>query len=169
MIFKVVLYIIFFLELAELYAQLQVNLKEHFIIIKQLNNCYIKDIETKTLFLEISPRPDKKLLVLDLDHTLCDVEDESSPIQKSTSRPFLLEFLKTVYQYYEIAIWSETNKQSIQEKLNILGISDIPNLKILFTLDYDDMITVAVPHIGLRKVWAIQFVFLNLSFFKIVD
>ena len=51
------------------------------------------------------PRPGKKLLMLDIDYTFF---DHRSPAEHALQlrRPYLLEFLASVYRFYDIGIWS---------------------------------------------------------------
>ena len=87
----------------------------------------------------LSPsRPGKKLLVLDLDHTLLhfDSKEEGQPssssgpashveyvgnlnpsYSNSMKRPYMDYFLAAVYPYYDIAIWSQTHWKWIEIKL----------------------------------------------------
>lgn len=86
----------------------------------------------------------KKLLVLDLDNTLCDVHiDDDLHVTRGREviRPYLHSFLAAVYEYYNIVIWSATHKPAIDAKLIAFGM--VPNnlYKILFTLNVADMIT----------------------------
>ena len=70
------------------------------------------------------PRPGKKLLVLDIDYTLF---DHRSPAETGAelTRPFLHEFLTTVYEHYDIGIWSATSMKWIESKMKLLGIEGI--------------------------------------------
>jgi ubiquitin-like domain-containing CTD phosphatase 1 len=71
-----------------------------------------QDLKKFTDSLEINfiqePRPGKKLLVLDLDHTILDFSSSSSVTAERMKRPFMDFFLETMYESYDIAIWSQT-------------------------------------------------------------
>ncbi|GBP16326.1 Ubiquitin-like domain-containing CTD phosphatase 1 [Eumeta japonica] len=62
-----------------------------------------------------APRPDKHLLVLDIDYTLF---DHRSPAECGAElmRPYLHEFLTSAYEHYDIVIWSATGMRWIEEK-----------------------------------------------------
>lgn len=70
------------------------------------------------------PRPGKKLLVLDIDYTLF---DHRSPAETGAElmRPYLHEFLTTVYEHYDIGIWSATSMKWIESKMKLLGVEAI--------------------------------------------
>ncbi|EGC30465.1 hypothetical protein DICPUDRAFT_157806 [Dictyostelium purpureum] len=78
------------------------------------------------------PRPNKKLLVLDLDHTILDFKDQDVENMK---RPHLEEFLVQSYQNYDIGIWSQTSWKWIEIKLTELGLLTNPKFKICFVMD----------------------------------
>eukprot|EP00392_Amoebophrya_sp_AT5.2_P002318 g2323.t1 len=90
------------------------------------------------------PRPGKKLLMLDIDYTFF---DHRSPAEHALQlrRPYLLEFLASVYRFYDIGIWSvgrcATSKQWIVLKLQQLEVSGHPLFKISVILDARAMIS----------------------------
>ncbi|XP_015957697.1 ubiquitin-like domain-containing CTD phosphatase [Arachis duranensis] len=86
-------------------------------------------------------RKGKKLLVLDIDYTLF---DHRSPAEnpRQLMRPYLHEFLTSVYAEYDIMIWSATSMKWINLKMGQLGVLDNPNYKITALLDHLAMITV---------------------------
>ncbi|CAL8078979.1 unnamed protein product [Orchesella dallaii] len=97
------------------------------------------------------PRPDKKLLVLDIDYTLFDHRTTAeTPVE--LMRPFLHEFLTAAYEEYDIAIWSATSMKWIEEKMRLLGVSSNSAYKIAFHLDYLAMISVHTPKYGVVEV-----------------
>ncbi|EFA84658.1 hypothetical protein PPL_01648 [Heterostelium album PN500] len=57
-------------------------------------------------------------------------------------RPYLEEFLKSSYEDYDIAIWSQTSWKWIEIKLTELGLLTNPNFKIGFVLDQTLMFSV---------------------------
>ncbi|KAJ7968034.1 Ubiquitin-like domain-containing CTD phosphatase [Quillaja saponaria] len=107
-------------------------------------------------------RAGKKLLVLDIDYTLFDHRSTAeNPLE--LMRPYLHEFLTSVYSEYDIMIWSATRHLSciicqsrfilnyeivmnimkwINLKMSQLGVLDNPNYKITALLDHIAMITV---------------------------
>jgi ubiquitin-like domain-containing CTD phosphatase 1 len=70
------------------------------------------------------PRPGKKLLVLDIDYTLFD-HRSAAETGAELMRPYLHEFLTTVYEHYDIGIWSATSMKWIESKMKLLGIEGI--------------------------------------------
>jgi ubiquitin-like domain-containing CTD phosphatase 1 len=107
------------------------------------------------------PRPNKPLLVLDLDHTLLDfsrkkieqashadalADTSSHSIGSSThsviqqmKRPFMDEFLASTYKYYDLCVWSQTSWRWLETKLIELGMLTNPNYKFIFVLDKTSM------------------------------
>nr|XP_023018817.1 ubiquitin-like domain-containing CTD phosphatase 1 [Leptinotarsa decemlineata] len=96
-------------------------------------------------------RPDKKLLVLDIDYTLFD-HRSTAQTGAELMRPYLHEFLTKAYEDYDIVIWSATGMKWIEEKMKLLGVSSNPNYKIAFYLDCVAMISVHTPKYGVIEV-----------------
>lgn len=96
-------------------------------------------------------RPDKKLLVLDIDYTLFD-HRTTAQSGAELMRPFLHEFLSAAYEYYDIVIWSATGMKWIEEKMKLLGVTTHPSYKIAFYLDSSAMISVHIPKYGVVDV-----------------
>ncbi|KAF2879630.1 hypothetical protein ILUMI_26543 [Ignelater luminosus] len=107
-------------------------------------------------FIKINrPRQGKKLVVLDIDCTICDYE---SPILCYAARPFLDVFLKSIYKYFDIGIWSATDMDVVEEKMNVLGLSNNPNYKILFYMNKAAMVYASLEEYRilvkpLKQVW----------------
>lgn len=97
------------------------------------------------------PRPNKKLLVLDIDYTLFD-HRSTAQTASELMRPYLHEFLTSAYQDYDIVIWSATSMRYIEAKMNELRVSSNPNYKIAFYLDSAAMISVHSQKYGLLNV-----------------
>jgi ubiquitin-like domain-containing CTD phosphatase 1 len=97
------------------------------------------------------PRPNKKLLVLDIDYTLFD-HRSTAQTAAELMRPYLHEFLTSAYQDYDIVIWSATSMRYIEAKMNELKVSNNPNYKIVFYLDSGAMISVESQKYGLLNV-----------------
>lgn len=97
------------------------------------------------------PRPDKKLLVLDIDYTLFDHRSVAET-GAELMRPYLHEFLKSAYEDYDIVIWSATGMKWIEEKMKLLGVTTNPDYKITFYLDSLAMISVHTPKYGVINV-----------------
>eukprot|EP00126_Sphaerothecum_destruens_P011479 Sdes_comp20915_c0_seq4m18264 len=57
------------------------------------------------------PRPDKKLLVLDIDYTIFDHKSSAESFSQ-LMRPNLIYFLESVYQHFDIIIWCKFNFRS---------------------------------------------------------
>lgn len=97
------------------------------------------------------PRPNKKLLVLDIDYTLFD-HRSTAQTAAELMRPYLHEFLTAAYEQYDIVIWSATSMRYIEVKMNELRVSTNPNYKIIFYLDSGAMISVDSQKYGLLNV-----------------
>jgi ubiquitin-like domain-containing CTD phosphatase 1 len=108
----------------------------------------VKDYKV-TVFNE--PRPNKKLLVLDIDYTIF---DHVSHAERGVElmRPYLHEFLTIAYEDYDIAIWSATSLKWIEAKMNEIGVSKHPDYKIWSYLDCGAMISVYTAEYGLLNV-----------------
>ena len=99
------------------------------------------------------PRAGKPLLVLDLDHTLLDFssrrlqQDDSTHVvgqgmAAQMKRPHMDEFLTTCYQYYDLAVWSQTSWRWLETKLTELGMLTHPGYRFCFVLDKTSMFTI---------------------------
>lgn len=88
-----------------------------------------KEKMDKLFQLLLNPRPDKKLLVLDLDFTLWDGQAQVELLSQKL-RPGLHEFLAKVVEYYDIIIWSNNPLKFLMIKLKALGLLD-PQLRII--------------------------------------
>jgi len=102
----------------------------------------LEKIAAKTQFKFMHPpRQNKKLLVLDLDHTLMDFSCRFEFMVEKLKRPYMDLFLAHCYKTYDLAIWSQTNIAWLQLKLNGLGMLSHADYKICFTLDKSSMFT----------------------------
>jgi len=101
------------------------------------------------------PRPNKPLMVLDLDHTLLDFSSKriiqggvasiiSSAIDPTASmkRPFMDEFLTEVYKHYDLVVWSQTSWRWLETKLTELGMLTHPGYRWCFVLDKTSMFAI---------------------------
>ncbi|CAL8079391.1 unnamed protein product [Orchesella dallaii] len=98
-----------------------------------LDSAEIKELNKKILEMHVRlsrvftfthpPRKEKKLLVLDIDHTLYDGKS-------GLFRPFLHELLTAAYKKYDIAIWSATKRETILSKLAAMGVIGQDSYKI---------------------------------------
>lgn len=93
------------------------------------------------------PRKGRKLVVIDIDETIYDRKATSS---YAAERQFLHEFLESVYEDYDIGIWSATSMKAIERKLQVLNVSNHLGYKILFYVDINAMIPISV---GCRKIF----------------
>jgi ubiquitin-like domain-containing CTD phosphatase 1 len=77
-------------------------------------------------------RKGKKLLVLDLDHTLLDFNRHDAPtdVSANSKRPSMDAFLEAVYEDYDFVIWSQTHWRWLELKLTALGMMASPKYKI---------------------------------------
>eukprot|EP00752_Nemacystus_decipiens_P002670 g2498.t1 len=85
------------------------------------------------------PREGKALLVLDLDHTLLDFTTRETTSPEQMKRPHMDAFLTAVYEYYDLAIWSQTSWRWLELKLTELGFLSNPNYRICTVLDKTSM------------------------------
>jgi ubiquitin-like domain-containing CTD phosphatase 1 len=83
------------------------------------------------------PRLGKKLLVLDLDHTLLDFARDSV-----VQRPGLVDFLTESYLHYDLVVWSQTSWRWLELKLTELGLLDHAGFKFCFVLDKTSMFSI---------------------------
>ena len=93
-----------------------------------------------------APRKGKKLLVVDIDHTILEYKDKVNHV-----RPYLHEFLMIAYQHYDIAVWSASSMTRIISTLRKVGVMDNNNYKVLFLLDNEAMCSLATKPLGL--IW----------------
>merc|ERR1712013_265778 len=93
------------------------------------------------------PRKGKKLVVLDIDHTLLEYRDGVNHL-----RPYVHEFLAIVYQHYDIAIWSASPMQRIINTLRQVGVLVNNKYKLLFLLDKEAMFNLSTKPLPL--IWS---------------
>jgi ubiquitin-like domain-containing CTD phosphatase 1 len=107
-----------------------------------------------------TPRPGKRLLVLDLDYTIYDHRSTAEDAMQ-LARPHLHEFLERAYVHYDILIWSATSMRWIVQKLTSMGLLSSPErFRLLALFDHSAMCTVNATSVGpidvkpLAVVWA---------------
>ncbi|CAM9333140.1 unnamed protein product [Phaeothamnion confervicola] len=88
------------------------------------------------------PRSGKRLLVLDLDHTLLDFSTRQEVRVEQLKRPHMDAFLTAVHVHYDLAVWSQTSWRWLEIKLTELGMLTHPGYKICFVLDKTSMFDV---------------------------
>ena len=98
-----------------------------------------------------APRAGKKLLVLDLDHTLLDFSSSKDSASSESElqrmkRPYMDFFLSLVYREYDLAIWSQTSWRWLEVKLVELGLATHSDYKISFCLDKTTMFRASEAH-----------------------
>lgn len=94
------------------------------------------------------PRPGKKLLVLDIDYTIFDL-NSSAERAEELARPHLHEMLAAVYPFYDVALWSATSMRWVQVKMKELGVLDHPDYRVMALLCSMSMVTVGpLPGLG---------------------
>jgi len=111
--------------------------------------------ESTTIHVMNEPRPNKPLMVLDLDHTLLDfsskkIMEASTAVATASSidpiahmkRPFMDEFLTKVYRHYDLVVWSQTSWRWLETKLTELGMLTHPGYKWCFVLDKTSMFSI---------------------------
>lgn len=109
----------------------------------------------------------RKLVVLDLDNTLCDFGANALNNNNSTiPRPYLHEFLKTIYKYYDITLWSAQPYEDILMKMKTLNILDNEYFKINFILTRDHMKSMFMKCCNKHRLvkFLLFYIFLNLNF-----
>ncbi|CAM9800948.1 unnamed protein product, partial [Chrysoparadoxa australica] len=113
------------------------------------NSENLKLFSEKTQVHFINERRQKKLLVLDLDHTLLDFSRHEAAAE-AWRRPHLDTFLARVYPHYDIAIWSQTSWMWLEIKLTELGMLSHPAYRLCFVLDKTSMFSVK----PLKIIWS---------------
>ena len=102
------------------------------------------------------PRPNKPLLVLDLDRTLLHfsrqmLEQDTSggrqsgsghDVAQSMKRPYMDQFLTQCYAHWDMVVWSQTSWRWLETKLIELGMLSNPGYKFCFVLDKTSMFTI---------------------------
>ena len=116
------------------------------------NEGNLKEFTEKTEIHMMNPIRGKPLLVLDLDHTLLDFSSKSlrstnndsgaAAVANAMKRPGMDQFLTQCYQYYDLAVWSQTSWRWLETKLIELGMVSHPGYKFCFVLDKTSMFQV---------------------------
>lgn len=110
---------------------------------------------TTTIYFINHPRPHKKLLVLDLDHTILHFTSKEEIASERMKRPYMDSFLSEVYPYYDIAIWSQTHWKWLEIKLTELGMLMHPHYRICFVLDKSSMFSMETGKVKpLHIIWS---------------
>ena len=93
-----------------------------------------------------APRPGMRLLVLDLDHCLLHFSRTlaAEGREAEMERPFMHDFLRACYAYYDLVIWSQTDWHWVEQKLTALGMLDHPGYRLCFVLDKSAMFRIGV-------------------------
>ncbi|KAF2883049.1 hypothetical protein ILUMI_23126 [Ignelater luminosus] len=113
----------------------QLNLKPNFIV--KVNDV-ISDHNGRIKIIS-KPRPGKKLLILDLDQNIRDCAALNGTI---AVRPYLIEFLTSIYDDYDIGIWSAADMIILENYINSLNMTGNENYKILFYTDVYSMVPI---------------------------
>ncbi|GBG84069.1 hypothetical protein CBR_g37944 [Chara braunii] len=87
------------------------------------------------------PRAQKKLLVLDVDHTIFHFQPLAQTAEEQ-QRPYLHEFLTACYAEYDLMIWSASGMKAVEVKMRFVGVLSDPNYRIAALLDHNAMIVV---------------------------
>lgn len=99
------------------------------------------------------PRPQKKLLVLDLDYTILDckkISEEGVNLADYT-RPYLQEFLTSCFREYDIVVWSQTHWRWVEIKLTEMGLLTSDSYHISFVMDRSTMFPIVSNHGGKKR------------------
>jgi len=94
-----------------------------------------------------APRPGKKVVVLDIDYTIFDL-NSSAERPDELARPYLHEFMTAVYPHYDIVIWSATSMKWVEVKMRELGVTTHADYKVTVMMDHRSMITVQTEKYG---------------------
>ncbi|XP_015120768.1 ubiquitin-like domain-containing CTD phosphatase 1 [Diachasma alloeum] len=98
----------------------------------------VKDMINNYKVKQLNPlRPDKNLLVLDIDNTIFGMRNNAP-----WKRPHLDDFLKRSYEHYDIAIWSARKMKGIDLVMHWLNVTNHEDYKIAFQMDGAAMIMV---------------------------
>jgi len=123
----------------------------------ETNRLRLNETIAKTSITLINPiSPEKKLLVLDLDHTILDFskyeeEDLAGDLAQTFKRPHCDEFLAQIFPYYNLGVWSQTHWRWLEVKLTELGLLTHPEFKISFVLDKSSMFSIILNQEELKK------------------
>lgn len=63
-------------------------------------------------------------------------------VNYDTCRPHLHKFLESVYEHFDIVIWSANSMKWMKVKMEALGVLNSDKFKVTFMLDYRAMLTV---------------------------
>eukprot|EP00382_Lankesteria_abbotti_P000374 CAMPEP_0113845808 /NCGR_PEP_ID=MMETSP0372-20130328/962_1 /TAXON_ID=340204 /ORGANISM="Lankesteria abbotti" /LENGTH=239 /DNA_ID=CAMNT_0000814891 /DNA_START=291 /DNA_END=1010 /DNA_ORIENTATION=- /assembly_acc=CAM_ASM_000359 len=85
-------------------------------------------------------RPQRPLLVLDLDYTLLDCGGGTHI--NDLKRPHLDVFLQLVYAHFDLGVWSQTKWKWVEMKCTELGLLTSCSHGICFALDRSSMFTI---------------------------
>lgn len=102
------------------------------------------------------PRPGKKLMVTDIDYTIFDLGSAAEQPME-LARPHLHKFLESVYENYDIVIWSANSMKWMKVKMEALGVLNNDKFKVTFMLDYRAMLTVHNAKYGVFDCKPLQF------------
>mmetsp|Transcript_16476 Transcript_16476/g.28581 ORF Transcript_16476/g.28581 Transcript_16476/m.28581 type:complete len:345 (-) Transcript_16476:677-1711(-) len=105
-------------------------------------------VETTKVNIMNPPREGKRLLVLDLDHTLLDFSTRETTSMEQLKRPYMDTFLKSVYKHYDLVVWSQTKWHWVELKLTEMGMVSNPDYAICFALDRTCMFKVTREYKG---------------------
>lgn len=112
-----------------------------------------KFTDSTEIYVMNPPRDGKKLLVLDLDHTLLDFSSKTLQQQQQTTadpraaanamkRPHMDSFLTQMYQHYDLVVWSQTSWRWLETKLTELGMLTNAGYRFSFVLDKTSMFSI---------------------------
>eukprot|EP00033_Pygsuia_biforma_P003177 GCRY01003486.1.p1 GENE.GCRY01003486.1~~GCRY01003486.1.p1 ORF type:complete len:344 (+),score=83.79 GCRY01003486.1:222-1253(+) len=129
-------------EVVDEFDDVMYGTKEVQIMYPELIQKRLSERVKKTEINLINPlRPNKKLLVLDLDYTLFDMKSSAPTIQQ-LCRPHLHQFLAAAYEQFELVIWSQTSWKWLEMKITSMGLLGRADYKIAFVVDRSAMFSV---------------------------
>lgn len=114
------------------------------------------------LVLRVPPRVGKKMLVLDIDHTLFDL-GSTAECAADLARPHLHTMLAAAHPHYDIIIWSANSMKWIEVKMRELRLASHPDFQLTAYMDALAMVTVRTPAHGVFNAKPLEVLWSNLA------
>eukprot|EP00210_Caulerpa_lentillifera_P006499 g6208.t2 len=76
-------------------------------------------VETVKVKIMTPPRQGKKLLVVDIDHTIFDLGSTAERVEE-LARPFLHYFFRSCYEFFDLMIWSANSRRWVEIKMKVI-------------------------------------------------
>jgi len=114
------------------------------------------------LVLRVPPRVGKKMLVLDIDHTLFDL-GSTAETAADLARPYLHSMLAAAHPHYDIVIWSANSMKWIEVKMKELRLATHPDFQLTAYMDALAMVTVNTAKHGVFNAKPLEVLWSNLA------